>query len=110
MLDKLKKSLMVGSSVVAALCLAASISSAEDTKLRIQTHFAPEQLSGKQATEFIENILQGTVQVRQGLQRCEAVPQYALDARPGSQGVQTDSRLVDGDKKPSDSPPVFWKH
>ena len=56
MIDKLKKSLMVGSAAVAALLLAASISSAEQTKLRIQTHYAPEQLSGKLATEYIENI------------------------------------------------------
>ena len=56
MLDKIKKSLMIGSSAVAALFLVASISSAEETKLRIQTHFAPEQLSGKLATEFVDNI------------------------------------------------------
>jgi len=56
MLDKLKKSLMIGSSAMAALFLVVSISSAEETKLRIQTHFAPEQLSGKLATEYIENI------------------------------------------------------
>ncbi|MBT8334210.1 MAG: TRAP transporter substrate-binding protein [Desulfobacterales bacterium] len=56
MLDKLSKSLTVGSTALAALFLVASISSAEETKLRIQTHFAPEQLSGKLATEFVENI------------------------------------------------------
>ena len=46
---------MVGS-VAAVFCLAATTVSAAETKLRIQTHFAPEQLSGKLATEFIENI------------------------------------------------------
>ncbi len=52
----LKKSLMVGSVAMAALFLVVSISSAEKTKLRIQTHFGPEQLSGKLATEYIDNI------------------------------------------------------
>ena len=56
MLDKLKKSLMVGSAATAALFLVVGISSAEQTKLRIQTHYAPEQLSGKLATQYIENI------------------------------------------------------
>ena len=56
MLDKLKKSLLVGSAATAALFLVVGISSAEQTKLRIQTHYAPEQLSGKLATQYIENI------------------------------------------------------
>jgi len=52
----LRKSLMIGSIVIAALFMVVSISSAKKTKLRIQTHYAPEQLSGKLATEYIENI------------------------------------------------------
>ena len=41
---------------VAALAVAATSASAETTKLRIQTHFSPETLSGKMAAEFIEDI------------------------------------------------------
>ena len=55
MLKTLKKSLVVGS-VAAAFFLAATAASAAETKLRIQTHFAPEQLSGKLAAEYIDNI------------------------------------------------------
>ena len=40
----------------AALALAAGTASAAETKLRIQTHFSPETLSGKMAAEFIEDI------------------------------------------------------
>ena len=47
MLGKIKKSIMLGGIAVAAAALTAGVSSAETTKLRIQTHFAPEQLSGK---------------------------------------------------------------
>lgn len=36
--------------------LAAGTVHAEDTKLRIQTHFSPETLSGQMAAEFIEDI------------------------------------------------------
>lgn len=39
-----------------ALSVAASTASAEETKLRIQTHFSPETLSGELAAEFIEDI------------------------------------------------------
>jgi TRAP-type mannitol/chloroaromatic compound transport system substrate-binding protein len=56
MLKNLKKSLMFGSAAMAALLMVANISSAEETKLRIQTHFAPETVSGKMAGEFIDNI------------------------------------------------------
>ncbi len=56
MLKQLKKSLVVSSVTVAAVVLAAGISSAETTKLRIQTHYAPEQLSGKLAAEYVDNI------------------------------------------------------
>jgi TRAP-type mannitol/chloroaromatic compound transport system substrate-binding protein len=51
-----KRSLTIGSAAIAALFLVASIASAEKTKLRIQTHFAPEQLSGKMVGEYVENI------------------------------------------------------
>ena len=57
MLNKFKKTLMVGSAVSAALFLAAGVATSADmTKLRIQTHYAPEQLSGKLAAEYIDNI------------------------------------------------------
>ncbi|MBT8344766.1 MAG: TRAP transporter substrate-binding protein [Desulfofustis sp.] len=56
MLSTIKKSLLVGGVTMAAVVLAAGISSAETTKLRIQTHFSPEQLSGKLAAEYIDNI------------------------------------------------------
>ncbi len=39
-----------------ALAVAAGSASAEDTKLRIQTHFSPETLSGQMAAEFIEDV------------------------------------------------------
>ncbi len=39
-----------------ALAVAAGTVSAEETKLRIQTHFSPETLSGQLAAEFIEDI------------------------------------------------------
>lgn len=39
-----------------ALTVAASSASAEETKLRIQTHFSPETLSGQLAAEFIEDV------------------------------------------------------
>jgi len=39
-----------------ALALTAGTVSAEETKLRIQTHFSPETLSGQMAKEFIEDI------------------------------------------------------
>ena len=39
-----------------AAAFAAGTASAADTKLRIQTHFSPETLSGQMAAEFIEDI------------------------------------------------------
>jgi len=39
-----------------ALAFAAGTAQAEETKLRIQTHFSPETLSGELAAEFIEDI------------------------------------------------------
>jgi len=39
-----------------AIALAAGPASAADTKLRIQTHFSPETLSGQLAKEFIDDI------------------------------------------------------
>jgi len=39
-----------------ALLGAAGVANAETTKLRIQTHFTPEQLSGEMAKEYVENI------------------------------------------------------
>ena len=56
MFKNIKRSFIVVSIAMTALVLAAGIASAEKTKLRIQTHYAPEQLSGKLATQYIENI------------------------------------------------------
>ena len=39
-----------------ALAVATGTASAADTKLRIQTHFSPETLSGKMAQEFVADI------------------------------------------------------
>ncbi|MFK8082259.1 MAG: TRAP transporter substrate-binding protein [Granulosicoccus sp.] len=39
-----------------ALAVAAGTASAEDTKLRIQTHFSTEQLSGQMAQEFVDDV------------------------------------------------------
>jgi TRAP-type mannitol/chloroaromatic compound transport system substrate-binding protein len=39
-----------------AMAIAAGTASAEESKLRIQTHFSPETLSGQLAAEFIEDI------------------------------------------------------
>ena len=52
---RLIKGLAVAASV-AALAIGATAASAATTKLRIQTHFSPETLSGKMAAEFIEDI------------------------------------------------------
>jgi TRAP-type C4-dicarboxylate transport system substrate-binding protein len=40
----------------AAAALSLGAAQAETTKLRIQTHFSPEQLSGKLAVQFVDNI------------------------------------------------------
>lgn len=49
------KKLAVG--VSAAMAMALSVpATAEVTKLRIQTHFSPEQLSGQMAKEFVEDV------------------------------------------------------
>jgi len=53
MLNNLKPSLVTAA---VAFAFAAGTVSAEDTKLRIQTHFSPETLSGQMAAEFIEDI------------------------------------------------------
>ena len=50
MLKTLKPSLV---SAALALAFTTGTVSAEDTKLRIQTHFSPETLSGQMAAEFI---------------------------------------------------------
>ncbi len=56
MLNTLKRSLMVGGVAMATLCLATAAVSADKTNLRIQSHYAPEQLSGKLAAEYVDNI------------------------------------------------------
>lgn len=49
-----------------ALAVAASTASAEDTKLRIQTHFSTEQLSGELAQQFVDDVTEmsnGEIQI-----------------------------------------------
>ncbi len=53
---KLMKKLSLAASVAAITVGSAVAASAETTKLRIQTHFSPETLSGKMAAEFIEDV------------------------------------------------------
>lgn len=50
------KKLSLATSVAAFSVATAFGAAAETTKLRIQTHFSPETLSGKMAAEFIEDI------------------------------------------------------
>ena len=50
MLKKISKTLLVGG---AALAMSAGIVSAAETNLRIQTHYAPETVSGKLAAQYI---------------------------------------------------------
>ncbi len=54
MLKSTKKITSVAGAI--ALAFAAGSANAADTKLRIQTHFSPETLSGQLAAEFIEDI------------------------------------------------------
>ena len=56
MLKSISKSLLVGATAVSLSLGAATMASAEKTKLRIQTHFSTETLSGKMAAEFIEDV------------------------------------------------------
>lgn len=53
---KLIKKLSIAASVAAITVGSALTASAETTKLRIQTHFSPETLSGKMAAKYIEDI------------------------------------------------------
>lgn len=58
MYQSLKPAIKLAATAVttAALALGAAAANAETTKLRIQTHFSPETLSGQMAAEFIEDI------------------------------------------------------
>lgn len=53
---RLVKKLTIAASVAAIVAGSAFAVSAATTKLRIQTHFSPETLSGKMAAEFIKDI------------------------------------------------------
>ena len=53
MLKKISKTLLVGG---AALAMSAGIVSAAETNLRIQTHYAPETVSGKLAGQYVDDI------------------------------------------------------
>ena len=53
---KLVKNLAMAASVAAIATAGAFSASAQTTKLRIQTHFSPETLSGQMAAGFIEDI------------------------------------------------------
>jgi len=52
---RLLKTLTIAASA-ALIAGSAFTASAASTKLRIQTHFSPETLSGKMAAEFIQDI------------------------------------------------------
>lgn len=56
MLKKTSKALLGCVAAVALSAAGISAASAETTNLRIQTHYAPETLSGKLITEYIDNI------------------------------------------------------
>jgi len=55
MLNKISK-LFLRSAAAAAIGLSANAASAQETTLRIQTHFAPETASGKLAAQYIDDI------------------------------------------------------
>jgi len=50
------KTLKIAAAAVSALALMAGVATAETTKLRIQTHFSQETLSGQMAEKYIEDI------------------------------------------------------
>ena len=56
MLKPIPKLASTGAAAAVALAIAAGAAGAAETKLRIQTHFSPETLSGQMAAEFIEDI------------------------------------------------------
>jgi TRAP-type mannitol/chloroaromatic compound transport system substrate-binding protein len=56
MLNKLSKILMAGGAALAVAATAITGAIAAETKLRIQTHYAPETPSGKLLTEYVNNI------------------------------------------------------
>ena len=53
MLKKLSKTLLAGG---AALAFTAGMAVAAETNLRIQTHYAPETVSGKLAAQYVDDI------------------------------------------------------
>ena len=53
---KLFKKLALATSVAALLAVGGVANAADKTKLRIQTHFSPETLSGQLAKEYVEDI------------------------------------------------------
>ena len=55
-MKKILKNLTMAASAMALTVGLASSASAETTKLRIQTHFSTETLSGQMAGEFIEDV------------------------------------------------------
>jgi TRAP-type mannitol/chloroaromatic compound transport system substrate-binding protein len=61
-MDLIKKLSLAAS----ALALTATVASAQNTTLRIQTHYAPETVSGKLAQEYVDNVVamsNGEIQV-----------------------------------------------
>jgi TRAP-type mannitol/chloroaromatic compound transport system substrate-binding protein len=56
MLKTISKMLLAGAVLAAGAVSANTASHAEVTKLRIQTHYAPESVSGKLAAQYIDNI------------------------------------------------------
>lgn len=56
MLKKLTKTMLAGVAALAIAVSGAASAMAAETKLRIQTHFSPETLSGKLAGQFVEDV------------------------------------------------------
>ena len=53
---QISKKLVAAGIASAFMAVTSGVANAADTKLRIQTHFSPETLSGKMAKEFVEDI------------------------------------------------------
>ncbi len=56
MLRTLSKALLIGAASLSVAALSVTAVSAAQTKLRIQTHYAPETPSGKLLAEYVDNI------------------------------------------------------
>ena len=69
---RLVKRISTLASVAAVAFGLATVASAENTSLRIQTHFTAESMSGKMVAEFIENVVR--CQMMKSKLRCSMAP------------------------------------